>query len=125
MPDIDCYAGKLNQVFMNLINNSIYAMNMDKGREGKNGGRLALETMDLEDAIVISISDNGSGMDKKTKEKLFEPFFTTKPVGEGTGLGMSIIYSIINDLHEGSIEVESELGVGTKTTITLPKKLKK
>ncbi|MCB0575966.1 MAG: hypothetical protein KDC61_15530, partial [Saprospiraceae bacterium] len=71
--------------------------------------------------IRIAISDTGSGMTEEVKRRLFEPFFTTKPVGEGTGLGMSISYGIIND-HKGRIEVESEVGKGSTFVIYLPVK---
>lgn len=125
IPKIDCYAGKLNQVFMNLINNSIYAILQDPKKEEKGEGRLTIKTENKEKDIIISIQDNGMGMDEETKAKLFDPFFTTKPVGEGTGLGMSITYSIINDMHKGSVEIESEKGVGTTITMHLPKNLNK
>ncbi len=69
----------------------------------------------------IGIEDNGIGMDEATKKKVFEPFFTTKDVGEGTGLGMSIVYNTINK-HNGTIEVESVLGEGTEFVISLPAK---
>lgn len=122
---IDCYAGKLNQVFMNLINNSIYAIANDKSKPQGTVGKIVIKTEETPDSIMISFEDNGMGMDEETKNKVFNPFFTTKPVGEGTGLGMSITYNIIMDMHEGSISVESELGKGTKIALALPKALKK
>ena len=69
--------------------------------------------------MFIKIADNGTGMDENTKRKIFEPFFTTKDVGEGTGLGMSIVYNTIKR-HEGEIEINSTLGVGTEFVIKLP-----
>ena len=110
---IDCYAGKLNQVFMNIINNGVQAI------EGR--GTLTLKTEDKGENVVVTIRDSGSGMTEETKQKLFDPFYTTKDVGEGTGLGMSISFGIIKD-HNGTIEFDSELGKGTEFVITLPKK---
>lgn len=125
LPEIDCYAGKLNQVFMNLINNSIYAILKDPNKETKKDSAINIITENLDDSINIIIKDSGMGMNEETKSKLFDPFYTTKPVGDGTGLGMSITYSIINEMHNGSVEVESEEGIGTSIKINLPKNLTK
>jgi len=125
VPEIDCFAGKLNQVFMNLINNAIYAIFNNPYKPNDITGVISLTTRDLENTILVTIADNGSGMDEATLNKLFEPFFTTKPIGEGTGLGMSITYNIINDLHKGKLEIESKVNMGTKISIFLPKNLKK
>jgi signal transduction histidine kinase len=122
LPFVECAAGKLNQVFLNIINNALQAM--DKP------GTLTLETQYLKEKneVAIIISDTGKGMSEEVKRRLFEPFFTTKPVGEGTGLGLSISYGIIEE-HKGRIEVESparpshadgELGKGSTFRITLP-----
>jgi signal transduction histidine kinase len=114
---VECYAGKLNQVIMNIANNAIQAMHeMNNGRRGK----LRISTRTLNEEVVIEIRDNGNGIPDNIKEKIFEPFFTTKPVGQGTGLGLSIVYSII-EKHKGRIEVSSTEGEGTTFTITLPK----
>lgn len=117
IPEIECYAGKLNQVFMNIINNAAQAVM--SAHENDNDGEVVIRTYRDEDTVKISIKDNGMGMTDEVKHKIFEPFFTTKKVGEGTGLGLSIVYSII-ELHKGAIEVNSELGVGTEFLITLP-----
>ncbi|MFT5914858.1 MAG: signal transduction histidine kinase [Flammeovirgaceae bacterium] len=109
---IQCYAGPLNQVFMNIISNSIHAI------EGK--GTISIHTKDLKSAIEISIKDSGKGMTEEVKNKVFDPFFTTKAIGSGTGLGLSISYGII-EKHQGSIEVESQEGKGTTFTITILK----
>lgn len=117
LPLIECYPGKLNQVFLNLISNAIYAV---KQRYQENeGGKLIIKTEELDNNAIITISDNGTGMSTETKNKLFEPFFTTKPVGEGTGLGLSITYNTIKK-HNGSITVDSTLGEGTTFKITIP-----
>jgi len=117
LPMIECYPGKLNQVFLNIISNAVYAIK--KRYDDKEGGKLTIATRCDENFVYISISDNGIGMDEKTKKRLFEPFFTTKDVGEGTGLGMSIAYNTINK-HNGRIEINSELGVGTEFILVLP-----
>lgn len=118
LPEIDCYMGKLNQVFMNIIGNAIFAIKANREKNPK--GVLTITTANAGDNITISIRDNGTGMDEKTRQKIFEPFFTTKDVGQGTGLGLSIVFNII-DSHHGKIEVNSEFGVGSEFVITLPK----
>ncbi len=114
---IECYPGKLNQVFLNIISNAVYAIKKKFG--DKEGGVISIKTWLEEDYLCISIGDNGIGMDENTKKRLFEPFFTTKDVGEGTGLGMSITYNTINK-HNGKINIVSELGEGTDFIIKLP-----
>ncbi len=117
LPVVECYPGKLNQVFLNIISNAVYAIRKRFGE--MNGGLLTITTSNDEHHIFISIADNGTGMDENTKKRLFEPFFTTKDVGEGTGLGMSIAYNTINK-HNGQIIINSEVGVGTEFIIKLP-----
>lgn len=117
IPEIECFAGKLNQVFMNIINNAAQAV--ITSHENDSDGKVIIKTYRESDNIKISISDNGTGMPEEIKQKIFEPFFTTKKAGEGTGLGLSIVYSII-ELHKGTIEVHSELNKGTEFLITLP-----
>ncbi len=113
---IECYPGKLNQVFMNILSNAIQAIE-DKGTifintenqiEGESIGH-----------ISIRIRDTGKGIEKQIQEHIFEPFYTTKDVGKGTGLGLSISKGII-EKHHGKIKMESELGKGTSFLITLP-----
>ena len=111
-PKIECFPSKLNQLFLNIITNACQAMN------GKNGA-LTVTTAMESDNIVISFADEGTGMDEETQKQMFDPFFTSKEVGQGTGLGMSIAYKII-EAHHGSIDVSSELGKGTVITIKLP-----
>jgi len=117
LPAVECYPGKLNQVFLNIISNGVYAIKKKFGEQ--NGGQLTITTYHDEENVFIKIADNGTGMDENTKKKLFEPFFTTKDVGEGTGLGMSIAYNTINK-HNGQIKVHSEIGVGTDFILILP-----
>jgi signal transduction histidine kinase len=117
LPLIECYPGKLNQVFLNMISNAIYAIKKKFGDE--EGGVLTITTEFDVQNVFIKIKDNGTGMDENTKKRLFEPFFTTKDVGEGTGLGLSISYNTINK-HNGQILVNSEIGVGTEFILILP-----
>jgi signal transduction histidine kinase/HAMP domain-containing protein len=113
VPEIACYPGKLNQVFMNLLVNASQAI------EGPN--KIFIKTIYDSEIITIAIRDTGKGMSDEVKRHLFEPFFTTKPIGEGTGLGLAITYGIIEE-HDGNIEVYSEPGKGTEFVITLPAK---
>ncbi|MGB0931677.1 MAG: PAS domain-containing sensor histidine kinase [Chitinophagales bacterium] len=112
--EIECYPGKLNQVFMNLLSNAIQAI---KGK-----GSITITTENSEEHVRIKIKDTGVGMSDNVKKRIFEPFFTTKDVGKGTGLGLSITYGIIKD-HKGKIFVNSELGKGSEFVIVLPKRL--
>ncbi len=117
LPVVECYPGKLNQVFLNMISNAVFAVRKKFG--DVDGGVLTIATSFDDNYVYVSISDNGIGMDDNTKKRLFEPFFTTKDVGEGTGLGMSIAYNTINK-HNGEIKINSEVGVGTEFIIKLP-----
>ncbi len=114
---IECYPGKLNQLFMNLLTNSIQAIK----QSNRNDGKIIIQSKQHEDYVQVEFTDNGSGMSEETKNKIFEPFFTTKDVGEGTGLGLSIGYSIV-ELHNGNIEVSSKLGEGTTFILKIPLK---
>jgi hypothetical protein len=119
LPLLNCYPGKINQVLVNLINNSIQAIN---AKENQVNESISITTSDNHEYIVIQITDTGVGMSKEVKQKIFDPFFTTKEVGEGTGLGLSIVFGIIED-HKGKIDVDSEPAKGTTFTIFLPKNL--
>ncbi len=119
IPEIECYPGKLNQVFMNILSNGIYAVDAKRYEKGEKP-RLTIKTKKAEgNKVAVHLIDNGIGMDDTTKKKMFDPFFTTKDVGEGTGLGMSIVFKII-EKHKGTIAVNSEPGKGTEFIITLP-----
>lgn len=115
LPKISCLPGKLNQVFMNILNNSIQAI-LEKDI---NDGVITLSTSLENNTVEIRIQDNGIGMEEEVRKRIFEPFYTTKDVGQGTGLGLSITYGII-ERHNGTIEVESEKGVGTVFIIRFP-----
>ncbi len=111
LPSIECFPGKLNQAFLNIIANAVDAI--------KDNGKIIIRTHAEDLKIIISIKDNGSGISEEIRQKIFDPFFTTKAVGAGTGLGLSITYGIIQE-HKGSIELYSEIGAGTEFIITLP-----
>ncbi|WP_144607203.1 sensor histidine kinase [Algoriphagus algorifonticola] len=117
LPMVECLAGKINQVFMNIINNAVHALSdhIDTVKDPK----IEIRTRSLGDHVVVEIEDNGPGMPDHVRQRIFEPFFTTKAVGKGTGLGLSIVYSIIEN-HKGTLEVNSEVGQGTTFIITLP-----
>jgi two-component system, NtrC family, sensor kinase len=124
IPNIECYAGRLNQVFMNLIANAIDALEEASVR-GVLSHRSEL-TLDIYTDLIdpehlqIRIVDNGPGIPESVRSKLFDPFFTTKEVGKGTGLGLSISYQIIVEHHHGTLECQSCLGEQTAFIITLP-----
>ncbi|MDQ7832218.1 MAG: ATP-binding protein [Desulfovibrionaceae bacterium] len=113
LPSITSDASQLQQVFLNIIDNAIDAIDKD--------GVITVTTRHDKDAgaVVIAITDTGKGMPKEVADKIFDPFFTTKKVGEGTGLGLTISYSIIEKLG-GKIVLQSAEGKGTTFTITLP-----
>lgn len=103
--------GELQQVFVNIINNAVQAM------QGK--GKLTLSTGSTGGSVVVRISDTGPGISKEHLGKIFDPFFTTKEIGMGTGLGLNIAYRIVTK-YMGKIEVESEEGKGATFIIKLP-----
>ncbi len=115
LPRIMASHRQIQQVLLNLVTNARYVL--------KKSGELALssksERQNGVDGVLISVRDDGPGMDKETQQRIFEPFFSTKPVGEGTGLGLSICYGIVQD-HGGMMKVHSEPGAGATFTIWLP-----
>jgi PAS domain S-box-containing protein len=117
---IECYPSQLNQVFLNIIVNACHAI-VEKQNDlvCENNGLIGISVFDNNKEIIIEFCDNGCGMTKDTISRIFEPFFTTKPMGQGTGLGMSISYGII-EKHNGSIDVESKVGEGSTITIHIP-----
>ncbi len=127
LPEINCYPGQLNQVFMNLIANGIDAI--DESNLGKtfeeiksapNQIRITTEIEDETQQVIIRIRDNGMGISDEVKKNIFEHLFTTKGVGKGTGLGLSISRQIVVEKHGGEITCTSELGRGTEFAISLP-----
>jgi signal transduction histidine kinase len=111
LPLLRCFPTQLNQVFMNLLVNAVQAL--------EKRGEIRVTSLREGEEAVVRISDTGPGMSPETLSRIFTPFFTTKPPGQGTGLGLTICYAII-DRHKGRIEVHSELGKGTTFTVRLP-----
>ena len=126
LPLIECYAGQLNQVFMNLLSNSIDALE-DAWNQKKRSGcsdwkpTISVRTEAInENSICIRITDNAIGMTEDVRLRLFDPFFTTKPMGKGTGLGLAISYRIVAEKHGGTLICRSVLGEGTEFAIEIP-----
>ena len=111
LPAVSCFADEINQIWTNLFHNSLQAM--------ENKGILTIKTWVEGKFAKISVTDTGGGIPEDIRDRIFEPFFTTKVAGEGSGLGLDIIKKIV-DKHEGNIEMETETGVGTTFTISLP-----
>ncbi|MEG4230741.1 response regulator [Microcoleus sp. Pol11C3] len=127
LPQVECFAGQLNQVFMNLLANAIEAL--EESNQGRsfaqikaNPNQITVKTQLSESQAVIRIQDNGIGMTDAVKPKIFEHLFTTKGVGQGTGLGLAIARQIVVQKHSGSLEVNSTLGQGTEFVISIPVK---
>jgi two-component system NtrC family sensor kinase len=117
LPHVYCDSAQIQQVLVNLLMNGAEAM------YSKGGGRLTVATRSSEDKglVILTVKDTGEGIREENLPKIFDPFFTTKPEGKGVGLGLAVLYGII-DAHHGEIAVESKLGEGTTFTVTLPVK---
>jgi signal transduction histidine kinase len=145
LPEVECYAGKLNQVFMNLLTNAIDALEEDAQLNGdwqlinnklqwtRKDGKISKILIQTEihkenhqkenqkcDRVIVKVSDNAKGIPEEIRNRLFDLFFTTKPVGKGTGLGLSISYQIITENHGGKFSFTSEVGKGTEFLIDIP-----
>ncbi|BBD68181.1 multi-sensor signal transduction histidine kinase [Nostoc commune NIES-4072] len=127
IPRVECYAGQMNQVFMNIISNAIDALMGNGSKRDKENAQYQMPTIHISTRVsadgsrlLIRISDNGSGMTEEVKRRIFDPFYTTKPVGKGTGLGLAISYQIIVEKHGGIMECISEPGQGTEFWIEIP-----
>ncbi len=127
LPAVECFAGQLNQVFMNLLANAIDAL--EESNQGHNfahiqanPNQITIQTYLTEDKqqVLIRIADNGIGMNEEVKQRIFDYLFTTKPVGQGTGLGLAIAHQIVVERHGGILKVDSVFGQGTEFTIVLP-----
>jgi len=111
LPEVFADRDQMGQVVLNLIMNALQAM--------RHGGRLSVSLQAAEGLVILKVADTGPGIPKENLSKLFTPFFTTKEIGEGTGLGLTVVHGIVQE-HEGAIAVESELGKGATFTISLP-----
>ncbi|NJN75910.1 MAG: GHKL domain-containing protein [Synechococcaceae cyanobacterium RL_1_2] len=115
LPEVTCYPSQLNQVFMNILANSIDALEDQAQPEIK-----ITTSVNQDQSVIIAMKDNGVGIAPEILNNIFDPFFTTKPVGKGTGLGLSISYQIVSDRHQGHLSCTSELGQGTTFLIEIP-----
>ncbi|MBN3943275.1 PAS domain S-box protein [Nostoc sp. NMS9] len=132
LPLVECYAGQLNQVFMNILSNAIDALEESfiicpilgenaRSIEQRTSPQICIRTQLQEpNQVTIRITDNGLGIPEDVKKQLFDPFFTTKPIGQGTGMGLAISYQIITERHGGSLECISQLGQGAEFVIKIP-----
>ena len=125
LPEIECYAGQLNQVFMNILVNAIDTLEeRDQQRSmaemQANPSRIRIMTERRGEQAIIRIQDNGLGIPQEVQQRLFDPFYTTKPVGKGTGLGLSISYQIVTEKHGGTLICDSTPGAGSTFEITIP-----
>lgn len=112
---------ELGRVLINLLNNAFYAVHEQRGRlGGAYASRVCVRTRQLDGELEIRVEDNGPGMPESARERVFEPFFTTKPPGEGTGLGLSLSYDVVTQMHGGTLVVESDEGTGATFVVTLP-----
>ncbi|MEH2112632.1 trifunctional serine/threonine-protein kinase/ATP-binding protein/sensor histidine kinase [Nostoc sp.] len=125
LPQVECFPGQLNQVFMNILANAIDAL--DESNHGRsfeevnaNPNHIIITTSVETNLVKIAIVDNGKGMSEQVKSKIFDHLFTTKSVGKGTGLGLAIARQIVEETHGGAIEVNSQIGKGTEFVIQLP-----
>ena len=119
LPLVNCYAGQLNQVFVNILVNAIDAI--EESASSDRHPCISIQTQVIDDNYVeIAIADNGSGIPEAIQQQIFNPFFTTKPVGKGTGMGMAISYQIITEKHKGRLTCVSSLGKGTEFIIHIP-----
>ena len=112
LPDIAGDVSQINQVVINLVVNAIHAM--------PNGGRLTVATEELNDRIMLKVTDTGLGIDASVRDKIFLPFFTTKEVDQGTGLGLAVVYGIVQE-HGGEISFTSDVGKGTTFNVMFTK----
>jgi signal transduction histidine kinase len=121
LPKIDVIPQDIGRVLLNLINNAFYAVN-EKAKEGIEGysSTVTVRTKKLENAIEISLQDNGNGIPESIRDKIFQPFFTTKPTGQGTGLGLSLAHDIVTKGHNGTLSVSSIPGATTTFELRLP-----
>ena len=120
LPMCSGYPSEINQAFLNLIVNAAHAIRKRIESDPDHKGMIRIETRRRDEILQIEIEDNGCGIPKEHLTNIFVPFFTTKPVGKGTGQGLSITHSIIVESHGGNIDLQSEVGKGTKFLLEIP-----
>jgi PAS domain S-box-containing protein len=120
MPPVECHAGEVNQVFLNILINAVHAIHESLGPNAGRKGRITITTGHTDHWVEVRIADSGSGIPKAIQARVFDPFFTTKEVGRGTGQGLAISHNIIVQKHNGTIHFETEEGKGTTFIIRLP-----
>jgi PAS domain S-box-containing protein len=130
IPLVECLAGQLNQVFMNILGNAADALHEHEftcqaaaATQGETyQPTITVTTRRIDQQVEIRIQDNGPGIGEAFRQRIFDPFFTTKPIGQGTGLGLSISYEVVTEKHQGQLTCETALGVGTTFILQLPLK---
>ncbi|WP_055077336.1 ATP-binding protein [Pseudanabaena sp. 'Roaring Creek'] len=126
LPEVECYAGQLNQVFMNILSNAIDAieeklLDLSPMEVSQSVSTIKIQTeIDRNCYAKITIADNAKGIPPEVQKRLFDPFFTTKPVGKGTGMGLSISFQVVKEIHNGILQCNSEMGKGTEFIIEIP-----
>lgn len=125
LPPVECFAGPINQVFMNILSNAIDALEDARSKQTnqempESSSQIRICTEVVGKFVEIKIADSGPGITEEVKQRIFDTFFTTKPIGKGTGMGLSISYQIIVERHKGELYCNSELGKGTEFTIRIP-----
>ncbi len=120
MPLVNCQAGDVNQVFLNLIVNAAHAIGDVIGTSGGELGKITIATRAVDNWAELRFTDTGTGIAEENRSSLYDAFFTTKEVGKGTGQGLAIAHSIIVDLHDGTLDFETEVGKGTTFIVRLP-----
>jgi two-component system, NtrC family, sensor kinase len=120
LPFVECYAGKLNQVFLNIMSNSIDAIVAQYKLDPTLYPQIVIQTLQAKNKVEIRIQDNGVGIGEGALSQIFDPFFTTKPIGQGTGMGLAMSHQIVTEDHQGSLTCESEVGQGCVFIIRIP-----
>ena len=126
IPEVECYPGQLNQVFMNILSNAVDALeeiNHERKKQNikGNSNKITISTSIVDSQWVkVKIANNGPDIPEHLHQRIFDPFFTTKPVGKGTGMGMSISYQIITERHQGKLMFTSMSGADTEFIIQIP-----
>jgi len=120
LPLVPCFAGELNQVFLNIIVNAAHAIEAVLSQEGDAKGKIRISTRRCADSVEVRIADTGGGIPESIRHRIFDPFFTTKEVGRGTGQGLAIAHQVVTEKHGGALEVDTRASLGTTFVIRLP-----